>query len=214
MKKTTRALYALLICSLVLFAATPTMANTSPSVTAKATLEKTVEQILDLLRSPAYADPATRQEQRNKIEAKVHTIFDFNEFSSRTVGPRWRTFSAEQKEQFTAAFANLLRATYLDKIDSYNGEKIKYTKELRNAKGNKVEIQTELTLTNDTVVPVFYRMLYAHNHWAVYDVIIEGISMVKNYRSQFADLLNRGTVEDLIVQITKKAEEIRKKTSK
>lgn len=181
---------------------------------ARVTLEKTVDVILGILKDPAYRVSSSRPALRDKIEAEVHHIFDFDEFSSRTVGANWRSFTPDQKKRFTEAFAQLLRATYLEKIDAYNGEKIAYTGEVSSAKGDKVEVQTAVTLKDNKVVPVSYRMLEKNGRWVVYDVIIEGISLVKNYRSQFQDLLTRGTPDQLIDLVNRKAEEVRNQPAK
>ena len=83
--------------------------------------------MLDCIKNPDYVNPATRPPLRRQIEDEVYHIFDFGEFSSRTVGPRWKEFSAAQKKSFSNAFADLLLTTYLNKVDGYNGEQVAYT---------------------------------------------------------------------------------------
>lgn len=182
--------------------------------TARSTLETTVDRVLAILKDPGYRQDATRPALRDKVEEEIRTIFDYEEFSSRTVGANWPAFTPDQKKRFTEAFAQLLRATYLEKIDGYNGEQIVYTGEMASTKGDKVEVQTAVTLKDGKVVPVAYRMLEKNARWVVYDVIIEGVSLVKNYRSQFQDLLTRGTAEQLIDRVRSKAEEVRAKAVK
>ncbi|AAS95721.1 MlaC/ttg2D family ABC transporter substrate-binding protein [Nitratidesulfovibrio vulgaris] len=200
-------LSALLICCVL---APGTSFASSP---ARATLESTVTRVLDILKSPDYRDTAKRDAERNKIEAEIRNIFDYEEFSARTVGANWPSFTADQKNRFTEAFAQLLRATYLEKIDGYNGERIAYTGELASTKGDKVEVQTAVTLKDGKTVPVAYRMLEKQGRWVVYDVIIEGVSLVKNYRSQFQDLLTKGTPDQLIERVRSKADEVRAKAA-
>lgn len=173
-----------------------------------AALQVKVDQILDVLKQPAYKDPIKRVPMRAQIEKYVHEIFDFNEFSARTVGRNWPTFSEVQKQRFDKAFADLLLITYLDKVQGYNGEKIAYTGEVMSSKGDRAEIQTVVTLSDGKAVPVAYRMMLKNGRWVVYDVLIENVSLIKNYRSQFQDVLSRGTPEQLIDKVEARAREL------
>lgn len=202
MKRSLRALFVAL-CGVFLLAGTVCAAE-SPM----ATLQVKVDQILDVLKQPAYKDPIKRVPLRAQIEKYVHEIFDFGEFSARTVGRNWPTFSEAQKQRFDTAFANLLLITYLDKVQGYNGEKIAYTKEVMSSKGDRAEIQTVVTLSDGKAVPVAYRMMLKNGHWVVYDVLIENVSLIKNYRSQFQDVLSRGTPEQLIDKVEARAREL------
>ena len=107
------------------------------------------------------------------------------------------------------AFANLLLITYLDKIQGYNGEKIEYSGEVLSTKGDRAEIQTIVTLSDGKPVPVAYRMMLKNGKWVVYDVLIENVSLIKNYRSQFQDVLTRGTPEQLIERLKPAPESFR-----
>ena len=159
---------------------------------AHQTLERVINNVLNLIKDPAYANPATRAGQRAKIEKEARTIFDFGEFSLRTVGARWKTFTPAQQQAFSEAFANLLIPTYVNKID-----------------GCKVEIRTEVALKDGRKIPVAYRMLQKNGKWWVYDVLVENLSLVKNYRTQFQDILTSGTPDELIKRINEKAQEVR-----
>lgn len=172
-------------------------------------LEGVINNVLNLIKDPAYANPATRATQRAKIEKEARTIFDFGEFSLRTVGARWKTFTPAQQKSFSEAFANLLIPTYVNKIDGYNGEQIIYLGEVSSSDGSKVEIRTEVALKDGRKIPVFYRMLQKNGKWWVYDVLVENLSLVKNYRTQFQDILGTGTPDELIKRINDKAREVR-----
>lgn len=137
-----------------------------------AVLQTQIDQILNVLKEPNYKDPIKRVPLRAQIEKYVHEIFDFSEFSARTVGRNWPSFSDAQKERFDKAFANLLLITYLDKIQGYNGEKIEYSGEVLSTKGDRAEIQTIVTLSDGKPVPVAYRMMLKNGKWVVYDVQI------------------------------------------
>lgn len=197
---------ALFVLTLSFFMAFQAMAQAPGE--ARPALEKVVTAIMDDIKNPAFANPATRGPIRSKIESEVRSIFDFGEFSSRTVGPRWRTFSPEEKQRFSDAFADLLFNTYLNKVSGYNGEQIAYTGEDIDPSGKRVEVKTVITLKNGNKTPVSYRMLPKNGGWRVYDVIIENISLVKNYRTQFQDILNTATPDQLIARIEAKAREV------
>lgn len=200
-------LCALAILMAGLFCFCPDADATTPAE-ARQTLDAAVSHIVEIIKNPAYADPATRAPLRLQIEKDVYNIFDFGEFSSRTVGPRWKTFSPEEKANFSKAFANLLFNTYLNKITGYNGEQFIYTGEAASPDGKLVEVRTAIALKDGRKIPVSYRMLYKDGKWRVYDVIIENISLVKNYRTQFQDILNTASPQQLIDRINERAKEV------
>lgn len=202
---------ALTLClSLPAFAPAAGAAGPSP---ARKALEVSITRVLDCIKNPDYVNPATRAPLRRQIEDEVLHIFDFGEFSSRTVGPRWKEFTPDQKKRFSDAFADLLLTTYLNKVDGYNGEQVAYTGELANAAGNRVEVRTEITMKDGTRVPVAYRMMAKDNSWRVYDIIVENLSLVKNYRTQFQDILTSASPDELIARVKAKADEVRKQTA-
>lgn len=178
-------------------------ANSGP----KQSLETAVTRVLDEIRNPDWVNPATRGPLRQRVEDEVFHIFDFGEFSSRTVGPRWRSFTPEQKQRFSDAFAHLLLNTYLNKVTGYNGEQVAYIGEMAQPDGKRVEVRTIITMKDGRKTPVNYRMLPKGDSWRVYDVIIENISLVKNYRTQFQDILNSASPDELIARVQEKANE-------
>ena len=170
-------------------------------------LETAITRVLDEIRNPDWVNPATRGPLRQRVEDEVFHIFDFGEFSSRTVGPRWRSFTPEQKQRFSNAFAHLLLNTYLNKVTGYNGEQVAYIGEMAQPDGKRVEVRTIITMKDGRKTPVNYRMLPKGDSWRVYDVIIENISLVKNYRTQFQDILNSASPDELIAKVQEKANE-------
>lgn len=203
----------LALCGLLLaFVLLPSAAQANSP--ARQALETATNRILDFIKNPDYVNPATRRPIRQQIEDEVLHIFDFGEFSSRTVGPRWHTFTPEQKKAFSDAFADLLISTYINKIDGYNGEQVLYTGEVASEKGDRVEVRSVITMKDGKKVPVAYRMLPKNGKWMVYDVLIENISLVKNYRTQFQDILNTDSPENLIARIKAKAVEVQQEHAK
>lgn len=180
-------------------------ANPSQAMVA---LETSVNRILGAIKNPNYINPATRAPLRQQIEDEVLHIFDFSEFSARTVGAPWRGFNDNEKKRFSDAFANLLLITYLNKIDGYNGEQVIFTGEKASTAGDRVEISSSVTMKDGKKVPVAYRMMKKDSAWRVYDVIIEGVSLVKTYRTQFQDILHNGNADALIQRVNQKVKEL------
>lgn len=190
---------------MLMLMAAPVRAKQTPTDT----IRQTVNEILDIVKNPEIHDPAKRPALLKAIEDKVTTIFDFTEFSARTVGPKWRQFTDDQKKRFVDAFSSLLRATYIEKVDGYDGEQVNYIGEISNAKGDKAEVQTTLRM-KEKEVPVSYRLLDKDGVWKIYDVRIEKVSLIENYRGQFKEILLKGDPEELIGKVEAKAEEIRR----
>jgi phospholipid transport system substrate-binding protein len=179
---------------------------------ARRALETRVNSIFAILKEPGFANKASRPEYRKRIEVEIAKIFDFTEFSSRTVGQRWNSFTPEQRQKFVGAFESLLKATYLDRIDGYGGEQVSFLGEQVSTKGDRVEVQTSLTMKDKKLLPMSYRMLFKGGVWVVYDVIIENISLVMNYRSQFQELLLKDSPESLSARILEQARKLREST--
>lgn len=196
------ACLCLLLCASVSFA---------EQLTPRAAIQTSIDKVLKVLSSPDYQKKENRPALRKEIENYILEIFDFNEFSARTVGVNWKSFSPDQQKRFTDAFAALLRNTYLERLDGYNGEGIKITGEAQSSKGDKAEVETSIVLKDKKTIPVAYRMLLKNGQWYVYDVIVEGMSWVKNYRTQFQDALIKGSPDELITRVLERAEEMRSK---
>lgn len=176
---------------------------------AQEALERTVNLVLRELEKPELKNPATREAVLSKVEGIVLTLFSFEELSRRTVGPNWKSFSQDQQKSFITAFEDLLRERYLGALEGYNGESVSYIKETPvGSGGDKVQIDSQVSIKNKAV-PVSYRMLSTGGRWVVYDMIIEGVGMVQNYRSQFQAVLQKGDPEELIRLVRAKAEETR-----
>ena len=189
----------------------PSISKASPAEEAKALLESRIDKVINLLKEPAFTNPALRSGQIDKINGEILSIFDFEEFSERTIGKRWNSFTDTQKKDFMDAFDNLLTATYLEKMDTYDGQSVSYTGTRTSKDNKKVEIQTNVNSANKAI-PVFYQMIAKNNTWVVYDVRIEGMSLVENYRSQFSEIFKSGgNIEDLIVRVRTLAKEMQSK---
>ncbi|MBQ7457347.1 MAG: ABC transporter substrate-binding protein [Desulfovibrio sp.] len=175
---------------------------------AKESLERSFTLVLEILKNPDYADPVKRPPLREKIANLVRSQFDAKEFSTRTLGPKWQTMTAAQQESFASAFVELLIQTYVNKVNGYHGEQISVVGEKSNPKGDRKEIQTIVLVPSGKKIPINYRMLPKGDTWMVYDVLIEQISLVKNYRTQFQELFKTQSIDAVIERIRAKTKEL------
>ncbi len=133
-------------------------------------------------------------------------IFDFPEMARRSLGRHWQTFSEKQREEFTALFADLLERSYASRIENYGGERISYVNE--RIDGDTATVVTRIISKTGTEVPVDYRLLKKGDRWLVYDVNIEGVSLVSNYRTQFNKILQTSGYDDLIQRLKSKQDDL------
>ncbi|KUG27607.1 abc-type transport system [hydrocarbon metagenome] len=165
-------------------------------------LQRSVDQVILLLQDPAYKDAATKPGMREKLIKTVQGIFDAKELSRRALAANWEKFSTPQQERFSDAFLTLLQNTYLDRIESYSDEKVNYLGEKMLA-ADRAEVPTIVT-SKGRDIPITYRMLNTGG-WRVYDVVIEGVSLVQNYRNQFSQILMKESPDKLIDMLGKKS---------
>jgi phospholipid transport system substrate-binding protein len=153
------------------------------------------EKVLEILRDPQLK--RKEQERRAKVKELIYERFDFSEMARRSLGSEWRRLSPEQQKKFVRLFTSLLEDAYLDKIESYTGEKVQYGKERQDGDYAEVETKLEDDKTGREV-SILYRLRNLNGDWKVYDVVIEDISLVLNYRSQFSRVLARSSVDELL----------------
>lgn len=172
------------------------------------TLKPPIKEVIDLLNDPQYKDPGNRKAQREKLWGAVNSIFDYAFISKSALGRyHWQnSFSDEQKKEFTEVFSRFLGNTYIDKIqEGYENEQVMFIEEeLFTPK--KALVKTTIA-RKKTEIPVDYRMKSGDEGWKIYDVNIEGVSLVQNYRSQFRSILLNQTAGQLIEQLKTKLEE-------
>ena len=175
------------------------------AATPMETVETGVDKVLKTLSDPAFK-AKSKEEQITTISTEIESVFDFEELSRRTLGRGWKKFSAEQQTEFVKLFKELLQGVYADRLLAYSDQKVIYDKEITLKKG-RAEVQSYLQTSDGTKIPLFYRLSDKSGSWKVYDVIIEGVSMVKNYRTQFRQILSNGSPDKLL-------EILREKTKK
>jgi phospholipid transport system substrate-binding protein len=166
------------------------------AATPKETVESGVNKLLGTLGDPEFK-AKTKDAQIAQIGEEISAIFDFKELSRRTLGRNWKKMKPEQRKEFVELFKELLQGVYADRLLAYSDQKILFEKETMLKKG-RAEVQSFLQTSDGKKIPLFYRLTDKSGSWKVYDVIIEGVSMVKNYRTQFRKILSKDSIEKLL----------------
>jgi len=161
-----------------------------------------VNKVLDVLRDPALKGESGKKTKRQKIRSISDKMFDYSELSRRTLGVDWKKLNPAQQNEFTDLYKSLLEDAYADKIINYTDEKVAFSKE--NQLSEKTfEVQTTI-LTKKADIPIYYRVIQKDGQWKVYDVVVEGVSLINNYRNQFREILMNKSPEVLLDTLRKK----------
>src|SRR5271157_2032976 len=184
---------------LLIFVMIPFFAVASVSLD---TVKTNVDSVLEVLRDPKLKGEAGKKMKVQRIEVAAEKLFDFVELSKRTLGLSWNNFTPEQRKEFVQLFETVLKDAYVEKITAYDNESVNFTKEVPLSE-TTVEVQS-VVITKSGQVPINYRVIKKENDWKVYDVVIEGVSLVSNYRTQFRDILANSTPEKLLETLRKK----------
>jgi phospholipid transport system substrate-binding protein len=169
-------------------------------------LKGAVERVLKTLDDPTLKGEARLGERRAAVRKIANEIFDFGEIAKRSMARHWQPLSEGQRTEFVGLFADLLERSYISKIETYGGEKIQYTAE--RADGDFATVSTKIITKNGTEVPVDYRMIKRTDRWLVYDVSIEGVSLVSNYRTQFNKIIQTTSYNELVSKLRNKQDEL------
>jgi phospholipid transport system substrate-binding protein len=173
---------------------------------ATAQVKGTIDKVLEILRDPALKAPAKAEVRRKKLKEAIYPRFDFSEMSKRSLGTHWRNRTAKEREEFVSLFADLLEQSYYKKLESYTDEEILYTKEQVEDKFGLVV--TKIVSQKENIeIPIEYKLLRQDSQWLVYDVVIEGVSMVSNYRSQFNRIIETSSYAELVKRMRVKQED-------
>lgn len=183
------ALVAILLAGLLAGGAAPAGGPTGQ-------IRGAIDRTLEILKKPELKAKGRDAERRDLLRKEIKPVFDFEEMAKRSLGPNWRQRTPQEQADFVALFTELLENAYLGKIESYKGEKIEYA-------GETVDppyavVKTLIVTAKSQEVHVDYRMLRKGDQWRIYDVVIEGISLVNNYRSQFNNILQGASFDQLL----------------
>jgi len=167
-----------------------------------ASVQTNVNKVLGVLRDPALKADSAKETKKDKLRSIYEGMFDEVELSRRTLARNWNKLSTDQRREFVQLYQQVLEKAYVDKILSYTNEKIAYERETK-LSGNQVEVQTAI-ITSSKKIPIYYRVILNGGTWKVYDVIIENVSLVQNYRTQFNSILEKNSPEQLLEILRKK----------
>jgi phospholipid transport system substrate-binding protein len=159
-------------------------------------LRAAVDHVLAVLQDPALKPEAKAAERRAAIRHDADAVFDFTEMARRALGRHWQELNESQQREFVQLFADLLERAYVTKIEKYSGEKIDYVAE--SVEGDMATVKTQIETKQGTPVPIDYRLLHKGDRWLVYDVLVEGVSLVLNYRTQFDHILQTSSYDELV----------------
>jgi len=164
------------------------------------------DQVLKTLQDPALKSPDKTAERRKQLRAIVDQVFDWQETGKRALARHWQTLKPEQRQEFSALFADLVERSYVGKIEAYSGEKVAYVGDT--IEGDQATVKTKLITKSGTEIPLDYRMQKEGDRWRVYDVLIEGVSLVGNYRTQFNKIIQQSSYDELVKKMKTKQDEL------
>jgi len=165
-------------------------------------VQTNVNKVLEVLRDPKLKEASAKEVQKEKLRLIYERMFDDVELSKRTLAKNWNSLNVAQRQEFVLLFRQVLEKAYIDKILAYTDEKVVFERETL-VSGTQAEVQTKI-VTSSKEVPISYRVLLKDGTWRVYDIVIENVSLVLNYRTQFNDILAKNTPEQLLEILRKK----------
>ncbi|MGE3537181.1 MAG: phospholipid-binding protein MlaC [Candidatus Tectimicrobiota bacterium] len=209
-----RVWHGVLVCAvaatmLMGYGATPVLAGEPQE-----RVRETVNAVLAVLSDQSLKGEAHAETRREKMRQAVFQRFGFEEMAQRALGQHWHKRSAAERKEFAKLFGELLERSYINKIESYTGEQaVSYTKETIDKDGFASVLTDVASKRGEPGVSVEYRLLRRDGNWQVYDVIIEGVSLVNNYRTQFNNIVSQESYEALVKKLKLKLEQERAGTA-
>jgi phospholipid transport system substrate-binding protein len=175
------------------------VAQPAAAATPTETLKTYSEVVLKILDDPALKNPERKQDRRAAVRKVAEEVFDLSETAKRALGPHWNQRTPAEREEFTQLFAELLEGTYIARIDEYGGERIRYTSE--KIDGDNAVVQARITTKKGSEAPVEARMIRRNDKWYIYDVLIENVSLIANYRAQFDKIIRTSSYGELVKRL-------------
>ena len=166
------------------------------------------DQVLKVLQNPGLSLP----ERREAVKHLAEQVFDVTETARRALGPHWQQRTPAEREEFVKLFANLLEQTYINRIDEFGGEKLTYLSE--QIDGDRAVVKAKITTKNGTDVPVESRLLQKEARWLIYDILVENLSLISNYRSQFDRVIRTSSYDELVRRLKTKGDFLVEKSAK
>src|SRR3990170_113140 len=165
-------------------------------------------QVLKVLQNPRLSLP----ERREAVKHLAEGVFEVSETAKRALGQHWLQRTPTEREEFVKLFANLLEQTYIARIDEFGGEKLRYVSE--QIDGDRATVRARITTKNGTEVPVESRLLLKENRWLIYDIHIENLSLISNYRSQFDRVIRTTSYDELVKRLKTRGDFLSEKETK
>jgi phospholipid transport system substrate-binding protein len=175
------------------------IAHPASAATPTETLKAYSDVVLKIVEDPALKSPERKNERRAAVRKVADEIFDLSETAKRALGPHWNQRTPAEREEFTLLFAELLEGTYISRIDEYGGERIRYTGE--KIDGDLATVQSRVLTRKGSEAPVEARLLRRGDKWFIYDVSIEGVSLINNYRTQFDRIIRSSSYGELVKRL-------------
>lgn len=167
----------------------------------------TVEEVIRTLKDPRLQMEAKKRERRERLRQIIGARFDFEEMARRSLGQHWQRHAARKRE-FVPIFTHFVQDSYVGQIEAYRDEKILYLRE--RLESDFAQVDTKVLKGNGEEIPIHYRLHLVGGQWKIYDVLIENISLVNNYRSQFHRILSSASFDDLLKRLQEKQAESRR----
>ncbi len=180
-------------------------AAAAQAMTPTDTVRGQVDQALQTGTQAATGTPEAAEQRRNQIRRAAEGLFDFTEMSRRALGRYWAGRSQAERDEFVKLFADLMARAYLGKIDRYAGESITYIAE--RVDGDLATVDSRVITAKKTEAPIEYRLRRVGDRWAAYDVLIENVSLISTYRSQFDRIIQTSSFADLLKRMRQKEQE-------
>ncbi len=177
---------------------------TAPALGGEPTdkIRQTTDKILSILADPSLKNPSKVEERRRLIRKAVDERFNWEEMARRSLARHWASRTDDEKKEFVRLFGDLLERTYMSKVEGYSGEKVLYEGE--KVDGEYATVSVKIVTKKNVDIPVEYRLKKEGEDWLVYDISIEGVSLVNNYRTQFNSIITQSSYENLIKKLKEK----------
>jgi phospholipid transport system substrate-binding protein len=177
-------------------------ASADPGGAATEAVRSTINEVIRILKDMELKKPGRAEERRLLLEKVIGDRFNYDEMARRSLGAQWNKLSDKERQEFVGLFKGLLSGSYVDKIEGYSGEQVHYLNERLEA--DYAEVRTKVA-SDKTEIPLDYRLLNKSGDWRVYDVVVDGVSLVNNYRSQFTKIIRESSYADLLEKLREKS---------
>ena len=177
--------------------------STATAATATEAMKGSIDQLVRVLEDQQLKEADRATERRQQLQKIFNDRFSYEEMSKRSLGAHWNSLNEAQRQQFVDLFRQLLARSYTGTIEGYSGERFQYLSEQN--EGDYAEVRSKL-ISRKGEIPINYRLLNKSGEWRVYDIVVDGISMVSNYRAQFTKIIRTSSYEGLVEKLQNKSE--------